>query len=41
MCIRDRVESGEELSAQNIRYMMSLVEDGREQEAETLGKGCV
>ena len=30
------VESGEELSAQNIRYMMSLVEEGREQEAEAL-----
>ena len=35
------VESGEELSAQNIRYMMSLVEDGREQEAETLGKDVI
>ena len=35
------VESGEELSAQNIRYMMSLVEDGREQEAEALGKDVI
>ena len=35
------VESGEELSAQNIRYMMSLVEEGREQEAETLGKDVI
>ena len=35
------VESGEELSAQNIRYMMSLVEEGREQEAEALGKDVI
>ena len=34
-------ESGEELSAQNIRYMMSLVEEGREQEAEALGKDVI
>ena len=35
------VESGEELSAQNIRYMMSLVEEGREQEAEALGRDVI
>ena len=35
------VESGEELSAQNIRYMMSLVEEGREQETEALGKDVI
>ena len=35
------VESGEELSAQNIRYMMSLVEEGREQEADSLGRDVI
>ena len=35
------VESGEELSVQNIRYMMSLVEEGREQEAEALHKDVI
>ena len=35
------LESGEELSPQNIRYMMTLVDDGREAEAAALGKDVV
>ena len=35
------VETGEELSAQNIRYMMSLVEDGKEEEAGVLNKDVI
>ena len=35
------VETGEELSAQNIRYMMSLVEEGKEQEADALNKDVI
>ncbi len=35
------LESGEELTVQNIRYMMSLVEEGREAEAEELGRDVV
>lgn len=35
------INKGEELSAQNVRYVLSLVEDGKEDKLESMTSGCI
>lgn len=35
------INKGEELSAQNVRYVISLVEDGKEDKLESMTSGCI